>query len=231
MLYQKASLCSQWDLQVVASAVTAHDIAGKRVLEVGALNVNGTVRPGIETLRPAEYIGIDLRPGPGVDLVCDAAEIDRRFGPDAFDVVISTELLEHAREWKKIVHNFKYVLRTGGLLIVTTRSYGVDFHRQPFDFWRYEKSDFDLIFSDLQIEDLQLDPTGPGLFIKARKPDNYVERDLSDHGLYSILRQRKKREATDLDIVLFKCRYRCIRLLMDLLPKRYRRAVHEGLLR
>ncbi len=195
----------------MARALTAHDIAGKRVLEVGALNVNGTVRPGIQTLRPAEYIGIDIRSGPGVDVVCDAAEIDRRFGPDAFDVVISTELLEHAREWKKIVHNFKYVLRTGGLLIVTTRSYGVDFDRQ--------------------IEDLQLDPTDPGLFIKAREPDHYVERDLSDHRLYSILRQRKKREATDLDIVLFEIRYRFIRLLMDLLPKRYRRAVHEGLLR
>ena len=41
---------------------------------------------------------------------------------------------------------------------------------------------------------------------------------------------KKKREATDLDIVLFEIRYRFIRLLMDLLPKRYRRAVHEGLL-
>ena len=30
-------------------------------------------------------------------MVCDAAHIDQRFGPDAFDVVISTELLEHAR--------------------------------------------------------------------------------------------------------------------------------------
>jgi SAM-dependent methyltransferase len=224
-------VCSQWDLEVVAKALPERDVAGKRVLEVGSLDVNGTVRPGIQALRPAEYVGIDIRPGPGVDVVCDAAEIDHRFGPEAFDVVISTELLEHAREWKKIVHNFKYVLRPGGLLVVTTRSYGVDFHRHPFDFWRYEKDDFELIFSDLQIQDLQLDPTDPGLFIKARKPANFVERNLSDHQLYSILRQRKKREATDLDIVLFKIRYRFIRLLMNLLPKRYRRAVHEGLLR
>jgi SAM-dependent methyltransferase len=79
----------------------------------------------------------------------DAADIDQRFGPDAFDVGISTELLEHAREWQKIIHNFKYVLRPGGVLVVTTRSYGVDFHRQPHDFWRYEKDDFELIFSDL----------------------------------------------------------------------------------
>ena len=58
----------------------------------------------------------------------------------------------------------------------------------------------------------------------------FVERDLSEHRLYSILRQRKKREATGLDIVCFEIRYRFIRLLMDLLPKRYRRAVHGELL-
>ena len=224
-------MCNSWDLEIVARALPERDVRGKRVLEIGSLDINGSVRPRIEALAPAEYVGIDMRPGPGVDLVCDAAEIDRRFGPDAFDVVVSTELLEHAREWKKITHNFKYVLRTGGLLVVTTRSYGVDFHRQPYDFWRYEKDDFELIFSDMEVEDLQLDPSDPGLFVKARKPAHFVERDLSAHCLYSILRRKKKREATDLDIVLFEIRYRFIRLLMDLLPKRYRRAVHEGLLR
>ena len=58
-----------------------------------------------------------------------------------------------------------------------------------------------------------------------------VERDISGHRLYSILRRKKKREATDFDIVHFEIRYRFIHLLMDLLPKRYRRAVHEGLLK
>jgi SAM-dependent methyltransferase len=224
-------VCNQWDLEVVAGALSERDVRGKRVLEVGSLDVNGSVRPGIQAMGPADYVGIDIRTGPGVDVVCDAAEIDRRFGPDAFDVVVSTELLEHAREWKKIIHNFKHVLRPGGALVVTTRSYGVDFHRQPYDFWRYEKDDFELIFGDMDVEDLRLDPSDPGLFIKARKPVNFVERDLSEHRLYSILRRRKKREATDLDIVLFEIRYRFVRLLMDLLPKRYRRAVHEGLLK
>ena len=83
----------------------------------------------------------------------------------------------------------------------------------------------------MEVEDLQLDPTDPGIFVKARKPAHFVERDLSSHRLYSILRRKKKREATGFDILHFEVRYRFIRLLMDLLPKRYRRAVHEGLLR
>jgi SAM-dependent methyltransferase len=224
-------VCSKWDIEIVAAALPEAVVRGKRLLEVGSFDVNGTIRPGLEALGPAQYVGIDMRQGPGVDIVCDAAEIDRRFGADAFDVVVSTELLEHAREWKKIIHNFKYILKPGGLLVVTTRSYGVDFHRHPYDFWRYEKDDFERIFSDMDVEDLQLDPTDPGIFIKARKPLRFVERDLSAHCLYSILRRKKKREATDFDITHFEIRYRFIRLLMDLLPKRYRRAVHEGLLR
>ena len=224
-------MCSTWDLEVVGGALSEGEVRGKRVLEIGSLDVNGSLRPRLQALGPAEYVGIDIRPGPGVDLVCDAADLDHRFGPDAFDVVISTELLEHARDWKKVVHNFKYVLRPEGVLVVSTRSYGVDFHRHPFDFWRYQRDDFERIFGDLRIEALELDPTDPGLFVKARKAAPFAERDLAEHRLYSILRQRRKREATGLDIVLFKIRYRFVRILMDLLPKRYRRAVHERLLR
>jgi SAM-dependent methyltransferase len=224
-------MCSTWDLEIVGGALSEGEVRGKRVLEIGSLDVNGSLRPRLQALGPAEYVGIDIRPGPGVDLVCDAADLDHRFGPDAFDVVISTELLEHARDWKKVVHNFKYVLRPEGVLVVSTRSYGVDFHRHPFDFWRYQRDDFERIFGDLRIEALELDPTDPGLFVKARKAAPFVERDLSDHRLYSILRQRRKREASELDIVFFEIRYRFVRILMDLLPKRYRRAVHERLLR
>lgn len=224
-------MCSQWDIDVVCQALPESEIRSKTVIEVGSLDVNGSVRPYLEARGPAAYVGIDLRPGPGVDVVCDAVDLDRRFGPNAFDVLISTELLEHARDWKKIVRNFKHVVKPHGLLVVTTRSFGVDFHRHPFDFWRYELDDFRVIFSDLIIEDLQPDPSDPGLFLKARKPESLIERDLTDYRLYSILRQRKRLEATDLDIALFKVRYRLVRLLMDLLPKHRRRAVHERLLR
>ncbi len=224
-------MCSSWSIEVVRRALPEFEAQGKTVVEVGSYDVNGSVRPHIEALGPSKYLGVDMRMGPGVDVVCNATDLVERFGPNAFDVLISTELLEHARDWRAVVHNFKTVVRPRGLLIVSARSYGVDFHREPFDFWRYEKADFETIFSDLTVEELTLDPTDPGLFIKARKPESFLERDLSEHRLYSILRQKKKRETTGTDIVLFHLRYRFIRLFMDLLPKRYRRAVHERLLR
>ena len=219
-------MCSTWDLETVKSALRPSDVRGKRVLEVGSLDVNGSVRGDIMALGPAEYIGVDLQPGPGVDLICDAGDIAARFGDNAFDVVISTEMLEHARDWRRIVSNLKRVTKPDGVMIVSTRSYGVDFHRRPWDYWRYEKEDFAAIFSDVLVEDLKLDPTDPGLLIKARKPAGFVERDLGDIALYSILRRRRQRDHRRVDFAVFRVRYRLVRLLKDLAPKRYRAAIH-----
>jgi SAM-dependent methyltransferase len=219
-------MCSPWDLETVKTALRPADVRGKRVLEVGSLDVNGSVRDDIMAFGPAEYVGIDIRPGPGVDVVCDAGDLVETFGENAFDVVISTELLEHARDWRRIISNIKRVTKPNGVMVVSTRSYGVDFHRQPFDYWRYQKEDFEAIFSDVAVEDLTLDPTDPGLLIKARKPEPFVERDLSDLALYSILRRRRQRDHTRVDVAIFLLRYRLVRLLKDLSPKRYRAAIH-----
>ena len=135
-------MCSPWDLGTVKHALTVSDVRDKRVLEVGSLDVNGSVRGDIMELGPAEYVGIDIRPGPGVDEICDAGDLVARFGENAFDVVVSTELLEHARDWRRVISNIKRVTKPDGVMIVSTRSYGVDFHRRPFDYWRYEKEDF-----------------------------------------------------------------------------------------
>jgi hypothetical protein len=34
-------MCSSWDLETVRNALAPSDVKGKRVLEVGALDVNG----------------------------------------------------------------------------------------------------------------------------------------------------------------------------------------------
>lgn len=71
-------------------------VKGGYVLEVGACDVSGSIRPIIsEAFGPAEYIGVDIVPGPGVDKVCAAEDLVAVFGEDRFDCVISTEMLEH----------------------------------------------------------------------------------------------------------------------------------------
>lgn len=69
----------------------------RRVVEFGSRDVNGTVRDVIEADR---YIGIDIAPGPGVDVVCDAGHYR---GATYADLVVCCETLEHAPNVEQIV--------------------------------------------------------------------------------------------------------------------------------
>lgn len=143
--------------------------SGKRVLEVGSLNVNGSVRPFVERFEPSEYIGTDFLPGVGVDRVVDAVKLAEEFGANSFDTVISTEMLEHAEHWRDCVNNMKAV--TKDWLIITTRGPGFKRHSHPHDWWRYTTEDFARIFSDFDTIDLMndTDPNAPGVFYIGRK--------------------------------------------------------------
>jgi SAM-dependent methyltransferase len=147
------------------------EFAGKEVLEVGAQNVNGSPREVIVPYGPSKYVGIDFGPGRDVDLVVDVKDLTSYFGIDWFDVVVSTEMLEHAQDWRTAVQQMKAVLRPGGLLVVTTRGPGFPYHGYPHDYWRYTTESFSRIFGDMSIEYLQPDPGPgcPGVLLKARK--------------------------------------------------------------
>jgi SAM-dependent methyltransferase len=165
-------------------------IADKTIIEVGSLDVNGSLRPIAEALKPKSYIGVDITEGKGVDQICSAEHLISRFGRNRFDVVICTEVLEHVRNWHNVVHNLKQILASSGVLLVTTRSKGHEFHGYPFDFWRYEISDMEHIFSDLDISMLERDSKHPGVFMLAVKPVPFSEKRLDSYELYSMLSGR-----------------------------------------
>jgi len=88
------------------------------VLECGSYNVNGSVR-GLFTAR--EYIGLDWRPGPGVDVV----SLVHEYQPGRmFDTVISTEMLEHDPHWRESVQRMIELVKPGGWLIITCAAPG-----------------------------------------------------------------------------------------------------------
>lgn len=167
-------------MQYLRNKVTKAEIQGKSVLEIGSYNVNGTARDVIVPFAPKQYLGIDQGPGPGVDRVLDASNIVTALGENSFDVVLSTEMLEHAQDWRKAVVNMKAVTKLGGLLFVTTRGPGFPFHGFPHDYWRFTVEDFRRIFMDMEILDLVPDGEFPGVFIKCRKPLDYKPLDLSN---------------------------------------------------
>lgn len=169
--------------------VLAEEIRGKSILEVGSQDVNGSPRTVLLSWKPASYVGIDFSPGKGVDLVVDVAAIPEYFGERQFDVVVSTEMLEHAQDWRVAVRAMKRVLSPGGLLILTTRGPGFPYHGYPHDYWRFTVADFARIFSDMRVETLRPDdPCFPGVLLKAWKPDPFVENDLSPINVAPVVR-------------------------------------------
>lgn len=89
----------------------------RRVLEVGSLNINGTVR---DHFTDCDYVGVDLDNGPGVDVVGEGQELNYPTG--LFDVSISAECFEHNPHWVETFNNMHRM--TDGLVIVTCATTG-----------------------------------------------------------------------------------------------------------
>lgn len=85
----------------------------KRVLEIGSKNLNGSVRPMFDCV---DYIGVDISPGAGVDIVADGVSF---YDDKRFDCVVCCEVFEHTPEWHLIIANAFENLREGGTFIVT----------------------------------------------------------------------------------------------------------------
>jgi 2-polyprenyl-3-methyl-5-hydroxy-6-metoxy-1,4-benzoquinol methylase len=117
------------------------------VLEVGAQNVNGSLRGHVETHGPRSYWGIDMQPGVGVDEVTTVEKFvidnERVAGKltearNMYDLVVCTEMLEHAQDWRGALASITMLTRMGGYLLLTTRSPGFPRHAFPDDYWRFE---------------------------------------------------------------------------------------------
>ena len=158
-------------------ALTPEDVKGRRVVEAGAHDYNGSVRSVYEAMGPASYTGTDMEPGPGVDLVCPAEKLPDVLGEAGADVVISTEMLEHAEDWRGAAAGLARVLAPGGLLLLTTRSPGFPYHPHPGDHWRFTVDDMDGIAEACSLDVVRLEPDPdwncPGVFLLARKPDGW----------------------------------------------------------
>lgn len=203
-------MCIQSCIDFARAALAIADVHDKAVLEVGALDVNGTVRSIVGELGPASYLGVDIEAGAGVDEVVDVHTLVDRFGVGAFDLVISTEMLEHIKDWRSAVENLKDVVRPGGVLLITTRSPGFKYHGYPFDYWRYTVQDMAHLLADFEVEELRDDPMAPGVFVKARRPQ--VQRgnspDLARYPLFSIIRGGPAVAVTDVEVAAFLHRTR-----------------------
>jgi SAM-dependent methyltransferase len=117
-------------------------------------------------------------------------------------MVVCTEVIEHIYDWRKAISHMKNVLKPEGLLLLTTRSIGFGYHGYPNDFWRFELKDLAFIFSDFNVEVIEKDPSAPGVFMKARKPNTFNERQFDNYPLFSIVTLKKCNKINKYEILL-----------------------------
>ncbi len=103
------------------------------VLDVGSLDVNGTLRAAAPS--GCRYVGADLEPGKGVDVVLSSPHT-LPFESESFDAVVSTSCFEHDRFFWLTFLECLRVLKKGGYFYLNAPSNGV-YHRYPIDSWRF----------------------------------------------------------------------------------------------
>jgi SAM-dependent methyltransferase len=121
----------------------------KRVLEIGSRQEKNQSRlANLRMLFPdSEYLGIDMRSGPGVDKVVDANKLP--FANNSFDLVLCLETLEHAdRPWL-IAGEIQRVLAPKGIAIVSSQQ-NFPIHMHPSDYFRYTPYGLSILFPKLK---------------------------------------------------------------------------------
>ena len=104
---------------------------GEPVLDVGSLDINGTVRRLFDEFT---YVGLDQIPGKNVDVVC--ADRNYPFNSGGFGAAVSTSCFEHDTAFWKTFAEMVRVVRSGGFIYLNAPSNG-PYHGYPGDCWRF----------------------------------------------------------------------------------------------
>lgn len=136
------------------------------VLEVGSKE-HGSTSSFREFYKDATaYVGIDMQPGDGVDIVADicTANITDLGGP--YSLAICCSVLEHVREPWKFAANLSALVMPGGQLYLSV-PWVWRYHPYPDDYWRFSWSGIKVLFPDFEWEEGAFSTNVPGEFFRA----------------------------------------------------------------
>lgn len=112
------------------------------VYEVGSYQVQPAHFSDMRPLFPGQaYIGLDVRPGPGVDAIVDIHEPPIQ--DDMAGVVLCLDALEHIERPWAAVEQMHRILRPGGVLVLAT-VFNFEMHDRP-DFWRFTPAGLEVL--------------------------------------------------------------------------------------
>jgi SAM-dependent methyltransferase len=121
-------------------------------LEVGSHD-HGSSQQLRELFAPrGDWLGVDLQPGPGVDLALDLAApfeaVDAALAGRRFGTVFCLSVLEHCRQPFEMAANLTRLLASGGHVCVGV-PFAWKFHGYPSDYWRFTHEGVKQLFPGL----------------------------------------------------------------------------------
>jgi SAM-dependent methyltransferase len=133
--------------------------------DLAVLDVGCGEKPYYPLIEPyaSDYRGLDMVPGPYVDDIGSAQQMPYEDG--RFDLVLCTQVLEHAVDPSRVIAEIHRVLRPRGVVLAST--HGVEiYHPGPpgsgvGDFWRWTHAGLARLFQHSAAwADLEIRPTG-----------------------------------------------------------------------
>lgn len=116
------------------------------IFEFGALQLEGlTASADLRSFFPGkEYVGCDMREGPGVDRVLNLHDID--LPSSSAGTVIALDTLEHVEFPHRALQEIHRILKPDGIAVLSSV---LDFriHATPYDYWRFTPDGFRSILS------------------------------------------------------------------------------------
>jgi len=126
------------------------------ILDIGSYDVNGSYKPFFTRPNWA-YVGVDLAPGPNVDVAL-TSPYRLPFSSHSADVIVSGQAFEHIEFFWLTWLEMARVLRPGGLIFLLAPSRGYE-HRHPQDCWRFYPDSYHALarYGGLELLEVQTD--------------------------------------------------------------------------
>jgi len=106
-----------------------------------------------------KYVGCDLRPGPGVDVIMNVEKTT--LADNSIGTVLIIDTLEHVKNVYKAMDEIYRILKPNGIVIMTSVML-FPIHAFPNDYWRFTPKAFELLLEQFKEQHVWYD--GPPSF-------------------------------------------------------------------
>jgi len=128
----------------VARAINETFALPEPILEIGSYQVEG--QQSLANLRALfphpQYVGVDMRPGPGVDCIANVEALPQKTG--SIGTVLALNTFEHVKCFWRGLDEAHRVLRPDGMLVLST-PFHFRIHQFPHDYWRFTPAAYEAL--------------------------------------------------------------------------------------